>query len=142
MIPLLDVLGPIVSKVLDFIPDPQKKAEAQLKLQQELDSNSQKLLEAFSAMDRAQAETNTEEAKSANIFIAGWRPFIGWTCGAAFAWSFLIQPVLVFVLVALGRPLPNLPAIAVGEMMPVLMGMLGLAGMRSWEKAQGVHNEH
>lgn len=142
MIPFLDVLTPIVSKILDFIPDPAKKAEAQLKLQQELDANSQALLNALTAVDKAQAETNTEEAKSLNIFVAGWRPFIGWTCGAAFAWAFVIQPILVFILVVTGRPIPALPVIAIGEMMPVLLGMLGLAGMRSWEKSQGVHNEH
>jgi hypothetical protein len=142
VIPIIDALAPIVSKILDFIPDPQKKAEAHLKLQQELDANSQAILAALTSADRAQAETNTEEAKSSNFFVAGWRPFIGWTCGAAFAWAFVIQPILVFVLVAAGRPIPTLPVIAIGEMMPVLLGMLGLAGMRSWEKSQGVHNEH
>lgn len=142
MIPFLDVLTPIVSKILDFIPDPAKKAEAQLKLQMELDANSQALLNALTAVDKAQAETNTEEAKSLNIFVAGWRPFIGWTCGAAFAWAFVVQPILVFGLVVTGHALPVLPVIAIGEMMPVLLGMLGLAGMRSWEKTQGVHNEH
>lgn len=142
MLPLLDVLGPIVSKVLDYIPDPQKKAEAQLKLQTELDANSQALLDALTAVDKAQAETNTEEAKSPNLFIAGWRPCVGWTCGLAFAWAFVLQPVAVFVLAASGHPITGLPAINISEMMPVLLGMLGLAGMRSWEKQQGVHNEH
>lgn len=142
MIPFLDVLTPIVSKILDFIPDPQKKAEAQLKLQQELDANSQALLNALTAVDKAQAETNTEEAKSLNIFVAGWRPWIGWTCGAAFAWAFVLQPIVTFVLAAINHPVKDLPVLNLSEMMPVLLGMLGLAGMRSWEKSQGVHNEH
>lgn len=142
MIPILDVLAPIISKVLDFIPDPQKKAEAQLKLQQELDANSQAILSALTAVDTKQAETNTEEAKSTNLFIAGWRPAIGWICGAAFGWAYILQPAVTFIAAAVGHPIKDLPVINLSEMMPVLLGMLGLGGMRSWEKSQGVHNEH
>lgn len=142
MLPLLDVLGPIISKVLDFIPDPQKKAEAQLKLQQELDANSQAIINALTAVDKAQSETNTEEAKSPNLFIAGWRPAIGWTCGAAFAYAYVLQPLITFLFAAFGHPIKDLPVLNLSDMMPVLLGMLGLGGLRSWEKSQGVTGNH
>lgn len=141
MIPFLDVLTPIVSKILDFIPDPAKKAEAQLKLQTELDANSQALLNALTAVDKAQAETNTEEAKSLNLFVAGARPFIMWVCGASFAWVFVLQPMLSFAFAAAGKAIV-LPTLDMGQMMPVLLGILGLGGYRSWEKSQGVQGNH
>lgn len=139
--PIFDILTPIISKVLDFIPDPAKKAEAQLKLQQEIDAHSQAILDALSKIDQAQAATNTEEAKSTNMFIAGWRPALGWICGASFAWSFVLQPITGFIFTAAGHPV-NLPALNTSEITPVLLGMLGLGGMRTWEKSQGVQDKH
>ncbi len=141
MLPLLGLLEPIIEKALSFIPDPAKKAEAQLALQKEIDSNSQAILSALTAVDKAQAETNTEEAKSLNIFVAGARPFIMWVCGASFAWVFVIQPMLSFLLAALGHPV-TLPVLDMGQMMPVLLGILGLGGYHSWEKLQGVQGNH
>lgn len=149
MNPIIDALlggtspiGQIVNKILSFIPDPQKKAEAEKAWLDEVDRHSEVILTSLAASDQKQAETNTEEAKSSNLFIAGWRPFIGWTCGTAFAWAFVIQPFLTFILAAIGHPILNLPTLTVSEMMPVLLGMLGLGGLRSWEKSQGVQNVH
>lgn len=142
MIPIFDVLAPIIGKVLDFIPDPQKKAEAQLKLQQEINKHSETILAALTEVDKAQASVNAEEAKSSNIFVSGWRPWIGWVCGAAFSWAFVLQPFVVFILAALGHKVEGLPALNLSEMMPVLLGMLGLAGMRTWEKQTGTQDKH
>lgn len=141
MLPILDVLAPIVGKLLDFIPDPAKKAEAQLKLTEELNRNSEAILAALSEVDKAQAATNTEEAKSTNVFISGARPFILWVCGASFAWEFVIQPIVVFILTAAGHP-TNLPVLDLSQMMPVMLGILGLGGYRTWEKVQGVEGRH
>lgn len=142
MIPLLDVLGPVIEKALSFIPDPKQKAEAQLKLQEEINRNSEAILASLTAVDAKQAETNTEEAKSTNLFVSGWRPWIGWVCGAAFTWAFVIEPFTLFVLAASGHTVESLPKLDLSEMMPVLLGMLGLAGMRTWEKREGVHDKH
>lgn len=142
MLPFLDILGPIVNKVLDFIPDPQKKLEAQLNFQKELDANSQAILASLTASDQAQAATNTEEAKSTSLFISGWRPAIGWVCGLAFAYAYVLQPLLAFGFAAAGHPIKDLPTLNLSDMMPVLLGMLGLGGMRTWEKSQGVQNNH
>ena len=104
-----------------------------------------KVLQLHATGQLAQIAVNTVEAKSESNFVAGWRPFIGWTCGAAFAYSFLIQPFLSFVawatFAATGTvmPIDTLPTLDLGMMMPVLMGMLGLGGLRTWEKFTGTN---
>ena len=142
MIPLLSALTPIIEKALSFIPDPAKKAEAQLKLQAEVNRHSEEILKALSAVDLAQTNVNAEEAKSTNIFIAGWRPFIGWVCGAAFVWAYILQPVVVFILQVTGNDVNQIPKVNIAEMMPVLLGMLGFGGIRAWEKGQRVQDKH
>ncbi len=77
------------------------------------------------------------EANNKNVFVAAWRPAIGWACGAAFAWQYVVGPVAQFTLAAFGQKVA-LPVLDTGEMMPVLMGMLGLGGMRTYEKVTGV----
>jgi hypothetical protein len=138
MIPIIDALLPIIGKVLDFIPDPQKKAEAQLKLTEELNRHSEELLKALSAVDTKQIEVNIEEAKSSSLFVSGWRPGIAWVCGLAFTWAYVLQPIVVFAFAAAGKPIKDLPEMNLGEMMPVLLGILGLGGLRTWEKKSGV----
>jgi Holin of 3TMs, for gene-transfer release len=130
-----------MAKVLDFIPDPQKKAEAQLKIQTELDANSQSILAAVTAVDKAQIEVNTEEAKSSNLFVSGWRPAIGWVCGLALTWQYVLQPIVSYILTVSGKPV-NLPVFDFSTMSTILMALLGMGGMRTWEKTQGVQNNH
>ncbi len=134
MLPLLDILSPIIDRALSFIPDPAKKAEAQLALQKELDTNEQAIMSALSAINQKQADINLEEAKSDKL-IDKWRDFIGWTCGAAFAWQYVLQPMAVFTLTAFHKPI-NLPAIDFSSMSTVLMGMLGLAGMHMYQSTK------
>ena len=126
----LELLLGIGSKLIDRVfPDPVQKANAQLelfKLQQ-----SGELTQMTS-----QLEVNKEEAKSSSVFIAGWRPFIGWVCGVAFACNFVLGPVGVFTLALFGKTVV-FPVLALDQMMPVLLGMLGLGAYRSFEKAKG-----
>ena len=86
----------------------------------------------------AQILTNREEAKSRSVFVAGWRPFIGWTCGVALAYHFIISPLILFAVAVAGLEIPALPAFDMDSLMTVLLGMLGLGGMRSFEKAKGL----
>lgn len=86
---------------------------------------------------QGQIDINKVEAASASPFVAGWRPFIGWTCGAAFSYKFVLAPVAALVLTAVGHPI-TLPVLEFGEMMPVLFAMLGLGAYRSYEKVKGV----
>ncbi len=141
MFPLFDILGPVINKVLDFIPDPKAKAEALAKAQEAAQEHEEKIMTAFLASDQAQDAINAKEAENPNLFIAGWRPFIGWTCGASFAWVFVLQPLASFVLNSIGHPVA-LPTLDLSQMSPVLMGMLGLSGMRTYEKVQGAQNNH
>ena len=119
----------------------------QIKLK-EMDYEFQKfLLDNGIKLDLAQIEVNKEEAKSLSLFVAGWRPFIGWTCGTAFAWQFVLLPFLGFFVFTFGtadmvKGLARAPALDFQSMAPVLLGMLGLAGMRSWEKEKGINEIH
>lgn len=86
---------------------------------------------------QGQLDANREEAKSASVFVSGWRPFIGWVCGAACAWNWIGLPAAKFGLALFGVPVSLSPA-DLGEMWPLLLGMLGLGGLRTVEKIKGV----
>jgi hypothetical protein len=86
-----------------------------------------------------QLEINKAEAAHESIFVSGWRPFIGWVCGTALAWNFVAAPLLVFIAAASGAEMPPTPTLDATTLMPVLLGMLGLGGMRSWEKLNGAN---
>jgi len=94
-------------------------------------------LAASVALVQGQLEINRAEAANASSFVAGWRPFIGWVCGAACAWNWLGLPLARFGLALAGHTLELAPA-DLSEMWPVLMGMLGLGGLRTFEKIRGV----
>ena len=87
---------------------------------------------------KGQLEINKAEATHKSIFVAGWRPFIGWTCGIALCWHFVIAPFTMFICAYLMVAIPELPTFDMGSLMTVLMGMLGLGGLRSFEKYKGL----
>ena len=99
-----------------------------------------KIMSMYQAGQLAQLEVNKVEASSNNAFVAGWRPFIGWVCGVAFAWAFILFPVFTWLVTAFGLPVDVtlLPSPDLGEMLPVLMGMLGLGTLRTYEKKHGI----
>lgn len=100
--------------------------------QAELDAETNKHeLSAEVQLALAQIKLNTTEAASGKLFVAGWRPFVGWTCAIALFFNFIIFPFAT----AYGLAIPVLD---VATMMPVLLGMLGLGGMRSFEKLNGM----
>ena len=86
---------------------------------------------------QGQLQVNAAEAGSRSTFVAGWRPFIGWTCGVACGWNWIGLPVARILLELAGHPIAVSPA-DLTEMLPVLMGMLGLGGFRTYEKVKGV----
>ena len=87
---------------------------------------------------QGQLDINKVEAASPSVFVSGWRPFIGWVCGVACAWNWIGLKIALFIAAYLGHPLDIRPA-DVSEMMPVLLGMLGLSGFRTVEKIRGVN---
>ena len=117
----LNVVGTIIDKVIDnidrFTFDKQEKAE----LIQEI--------------NKAQIEVNKVESGHTSMFVAGWRPFVGWTCGIALCYHFVLQPFLVFLLYSFGYQV-DLPAFDMTTLTTILMGLLGLGGLRSYEKVK------
>ena len=128
---MIDLINPISALLDKFIPD----ATERQKLAHEIATMAQKNAHE-NAM--AQIEVNKTEAASSSIFKGGWRPFIGWVCGTAFAYHFVLQPFLIFVLTTLGQPVPMLPEFDMASLMTVLGGLLGLGGLRTFEKYKGV----
>jgi hypothetical protein len=86
---------------------------------------------------QGQMDINKVEAANPSVFVSGWRPFIGWTCGGACAWNWIGLPIAKLAAVILGHSIELSPA-DLTEMMPVLLGMLGLGGLRTLEKFKGV----
>lgn len=130
MIQLIQALLPVASTVIDkVIPDKEAAEKAKREMQLELVNN-------INEIAKAQIEVNKTEAAHRNVFVAGWRPFIGWVCGAAFAYHFVLQPILIFALTAAGITVA-LPSFDMGALMTVLTGMLGLGGLRTFEKMKG-----
>ena len=86
---------------------------------------------------QGQIDINKVEAANPSVFVSGWRPFIGWVCGAACAWNWIGLPIASMALKVHQIEIPLSPA-NLSEMLPVLMGMLGLGALRTVEKIKGV----
>jgi hypothetical protein len=125
------LIGPVTGLLDKFIEDKDQKAQLAHDLATMAERHAQEL-------SKGQLEINKAEAQHRNIFVAGWRPFIGWTCGVALAWHFVISPFVIFGAAMAGVELPELPEFDMGSLMTVLMGMLGLGGLRTFEKAKGL----
>lgn len=131
MNPLL--LGPIFElgkNLLDrFVPDPDKKREAEMELvRMAADGELKQVI--------AQLEINAREAAHPSIFVAGWRPFFGWSGGIAFVYATILQPLLAWYGATKGYPAP--PELNMDLLWVVVTGMLGIGGLRTFEKAKGV----
>lgn len=139
---LLDlIVGPVMDIVNKLIPDPAQKAQAQLALLQLQQNDEFKQIDAQLQSAQQQTDTDKTEAANANLFVAGWRPFIGWICGVGLGFNYLGMPLFNTVSAVAGHPV-NLPPADLSEMMPILIGMLGLGGMRTYEKINGVNSGH
>jgi hypothetical protein len=120
-----------------------KVADELFTTDEERDAAKLKIMELHTAGALAQLEVNAVEAKHMSLFVSGWRPFIGWVCGLSFAITFIAQPIvtglILYISSVTGKPvdLSGLPEIDLSLMMPVLLGMLGLGGLRTYEKVTG-----
>lgn len=139
MIPvLLTALLPIFGKVLEkVVPDVAEREKLKLELQLKIEENETELIKAFNSVDQAQIAVNQEEAKSASLFVSGWRPFIGWVSGIGVAWAFVFKPLADWILAASGSTIIT-PTLNTGELMSLLLGLLGMGALRSFEKVKGV----
>ena len=119
-----------------FFPDPAQKAAAALELARMQQSGELAQLAAETDLAKLQIQTNIEEAKSTNWWVAGWRPAIGWVCGAGLAYAALVEPFARFAARVWFGYTGNFPVIDTDLTMQILMGMLGLGAMRSVEKVK------
>tara|TARA_R110000803_G_scaffold438_2_gene1468 strand:+ start:426 stop:827 length:402 start_codon:yes stop_codon:yes gene_type:complete len=131
MIGLIGAVLPAVTDIIGrFLPeDPEKRAEAEREIKAQLTTH-------LAAVDLAQIGVNQEEAKG-NWFQSGWRPCTGWVAALSFGWVYLFQPMISFVLAQTGY-LVQLPSLDMSQMMPILLGLLGLSGFRTLERSKGV----
>ena len=101
------------------------------------DANSQEMKGEIDTR-LGQLRINEAEAKSGSLFIGGWRPATGWCCTIALAYQFILSPFIRFIaLIAMDSP-PDFPVLDASQLTPILMGMLGLGGMRTYEKIKQV----
>ena len=127
------LIGPVTGLLDKFIPDAGEKMAIAHELSTMAERHAQELA-------KGQLEVNKVEAASTSWFVAGWRPFIGWVCGLGFFSNFLLIPLANFLL-ALNKSAIVVPMIDTTQMMPVLLGMLGLGSMRMVEKIKKVSRE-
>lgn len=131
MLPALIALLPgLLDKLL---PDKGAADAAKLELLRLMQTGEIAQLQADTAAATGQNEVNKVEAASNRLFVAGWRPFVGWTCGAAMAFKYVGGPLLVMLAQLTGQTI-TLPTIEAAELLPILLGMLGLGAMRTAEK--------
>ena len=128
---ILNALIQPVTSILDkVIPDADTKQKIAHEIATMAESHAHEIAVA-------QIGVNKAEAASKNLFVAGWRPAVGWVCCLGMASNFLVIPVANFAL-ALSDSTIVVPLIDLSTMLPVLMGMLGLGGLRTYEKTKGV----
>ena len=125
------LIGPVSSLLDKVIPDADEKN----RLAHEIATMAEK--QAHEAA-MAQVEVNKAEAQHKSIFVAGWRPMVGWTCAIALAYHFVLAPLILFGVGISGVEIPDLPAFDMDSLMTVLLGMLGLGGLRTYEKQKGL----
>ncbi len=130
---LQPMIGPIVSKLVDLIPDPNARKKAKEEFERDL-------LGAVTQASNAQAKINQVEAAHKSVFVAGWRPFIGWICGVGILWAFVAQPIVVWYLAISGSNL-TVPDINTDGLYQLVLAMLGMGGLRTLEKIKGVSRE-
>lgn len=125
---LLPVLGPILDRTLSHvIPDPAARQKAISEMYGQL-----------AAADLAQMEVNKTEAQHRSVWVAGWRPSIGWACSLAFAWHFVVHPIAAACFVAFNLPYVIPPSGLDDRLLELLGGLLGLGALRSFEKLKGI----
>ena len=137
MLGIVNTLAGPIAEILDkVVVDQDEKA----RLSYEIATLAER-----QAHEVALAQINVNQAEAANagggwkgLFRAGWRPFVAWACAISMVWHFLAVPIIMFTIVTSGHPAPDLPEFDMASLMTVLLGLLGLGGMRSLEKLRGI----
>ena len=136
----LPIIGDLIDGVKDLVSeaivDKDKKLQINLELAKLADEADKRLHDEMIA----QTEVNKAEATHRSIFVAGWRPFIGWTGGLGLAWTFVVGPMAEFLARLFGWA-GTMPVLDVTQLMVLVTGMLGFGGLRSYDKQKGTSND-
>jgi hypothetical protein len=136
----LAAIAPKVGDIIDrFLPeDPKKAAEMRLEVLKLADGRESRELDATLQVALGQMRINEKEAEHPTFFRGGWRPAVGWACVAALVYTYLIRPIVPWVVtVTTGVEVPEMPALNTAELLGVLSGLLGLGTLRTYERVQG-----
>lgn len=130
---LKPLVGPALEAILDRIPDPNAKEKAR---QEYLDTVTRQVSE----MNAAQSRVNEIEAQHPSIWVSGWRPAIGWTCAVSLAWHYVGMPILSSLISMAGGRV-DLPVLPVDSLYQLVLALLGMGGLRTFEKIRGVERK-
>lgn len=131
-LPLIGAVGRAAESLFGAIDKLVPDRDLAQKLQRETE-------QTLASLNLAQMQVNAEEARHKSLFVAGWRPFIGWVCGAALAWEFVLAPLANWGLTLAGLELVySVPDVVSGKLFELVLAMLGMAGLRTYEKQRGV----
>ena len=125
------LVGPVTGLLDKFIEDKDQKAALAHELATMADKHAQEI-------SLAQIEVNKAEAASGSFFKGGWRPAVGWVCAIDFAYHFILKDLIIFGASIAGAEIPELPEFDMGTLLTVLGGMLGIGGLRTYEKQKGI----
>ena len=125
------LIGPVTGLLDKFIQDKDQKA----RLAHEVATMAQRHAQELA---KAQLEVNKVEAAHKSLFVSGWRPAVGWVCAIAFLYHFLLKDIIMFVCAFAGVDIPDLPEFDMSTLLTVLGGMLGIGGLRTYEKQKGL----
>jgi len=128
---ITSLVGPVTGLLDKFIEDKDQKSALAHEIATMEERHAQESL-------LAQLEINKAEAASGSLFKGGWRPFVGWICGFALLYHFILSPMIIFIITLTGATIPPLPEFDMGSLMTVLLGMLGIGGLRTFEKQKGL----
>ncbi len=121
-----DAIGAGLKIIEKFVPDPDAKIKAEAALR-----------ESLSSWDKGQMDVNAAEAASGSVFVGGWRPAIGWACASALWFQYVMTPIVLWGANVVGHPLPA-PPVLDQVLWELMFGMLGMGGLRTYEKIKGV----
>jgi hypothetical protein len=132
-----DIIGTIGGIISQVLPDTKAKDKALAELDLRRLEIEAKLQDAITQENLGQIEINKIEAGHSNIFVSGWRPFIGWACGIAIVWAFLLQPFFTWFAMMIGHDI-TVDSSNTDQLFQLVLAMLGMGGLRTFEKIKGV----